>query len=429
MTVNNPGNRSPASATHTLGVPARAAAATVAAASWLEHWALHRLHALLGNPPVRFILWDGAQVPASARQDAIPLLIRDRRTLWQLLVNPELHFGDAYSRGTLEVDGDLSSFFEAVNRSIAGAPRKNRLFRSLQDWRNRARPNTLAGSRSNIHHHYNLGNEFFKLWLDEDLVYTCAYFPSADLTLEQAQRAKMEYVCRKLQLRAGETVIEAGCGWGALARYMARHYGVTVRAYNLSGEQVRHARECAAAEGLQRQVEYIEDDYRNIRGRCDAFVSVGMLEHVGRTNYRTLGGIIDRCLAPAGRGLIHSIARDRACQMNAWIERRIFPGSYPPTLREMMEIFEPWGFSVLDVENLRLHYARTLEHWLARFDARQDKVREQFDETFLRAWRLYLAGSLGSFNTGWLQLFQVVFARSGNNRIPWTREHLYAGRA
>jgi cyclopropane-fatty-acyl-phospholipid synthase len=257
------------------------------------------------------------------------------------------------------------------------------------------------------------------------MVYTSAYFPSPTLDLEQAQRAKMDYVCRKLRLQPGETVIEAGCGWGALARYMAREYGVRVRAYNLAREQISYARQRAAAEGLARQVEYIEDDYRNITGHCDAFVSVGMLEHVGRSNYRTLGGIIDRCLTPKGRGLIHSIARDRPCPMNAWIERRIFPGSYPPTLREMLEIFEPWGFSVLDVENLRLHYAKTLDHWLARFDEHRDEVCTHFDATFFRAWRLYLAGSLAGFTTGWLQLFQVVFARSNNNDIPWTRSQWY----
>jgi cyclopropane-fatty-acyl-phospholipid synthase len=198
-----------------------------------------------------------------------------------------------------------------------------------------------------------------------------------------------------------------------------------VRAYNLASEQIRYARERAAAEGLDRQVEYIEDDYRNITGQCDVFVSVGMLEHVGHAHYRTLGGIIDNCLVPAGRGLIHSIARDRPSPMNAWIERRIFPGAYPPTLHEMTEILEPWGFSILDVENLRLHYARTLEHWLKRFNDREDEVRARFDEDFVRAWRLYLAGSRASFTTGWLQLFQIVFSRTGNNDIPWTRNHLY----
>jgi cyclopropane-fatty-acyl-phospholipid synthase len=200
---------------------------------------------------------------------------------------------------------------------------------------------------------------------------------------------------------------------------------VRVQAYNISREQILYARERAAAEGLDKQVEYIEDDYRNIRGQCDAFVSVGMLEHVGPDNYPTLGGVIDRCLTPQGRGLLHTIGRDQPCPMNAWIERRIFPGAYPPTLREMMAVLEPAGFSVLDVENLRLHYAKTLEHWLARFEDHTEEISALYDEPFVRAWRLYLAGSLTAFLSGWLQLFQVVFTRTGENAIPWSRAHLY----
>jgi cyclopropane-fatty-acyl-phospholipid synthase len=172
-------------------------------------------------------------------------------------------------------------------------------------------------------------------------------------------------------------------------------------------------------------VEYIEDDYRNITGEFDAFVSVGMLEHVGPAHYRVMGQVIDRCLKPQGRGLIHSIGRNRPQQMNAWIERRIFPGAHPPTLREMMEIFEPSGFSVLDIENLRLHYSRTLIAWLDRYEANVDLVREMYDESFVRAWRLYLLGSIAAFNVGALQLFQVVFTRANNNDLPWSRMHVY----
>jgi len=371
------------------------------------------------------VLWNGEELPDYGAQLTRRLHINDRHTLWQLVLNPELNFGDAYTRSALDVEGDLVSFLETVYRSASAADRQLTISRILTRWRNRARPNTKDGARSNIHHHYDLHNDFFQLWLDEEMVYTCAYFPSPTLSLEQAQLAKMDYVCRKLRLQPGETVIEAGCGWGALARPMARQYGVRVRAFNLSHEQVRYAHDRAVAEGLSHQIEYIEDDYRNISSRCDVFVSVGMLEHVGLANYQTLGGIIDQCLAANGRGLIHSIARNQSCYMNAWIKKRIFPGSYPPTLREIMQLFEPWGFSVLDLENLRLHYAKTLEHWLMRFDAHQDRVRDLFDEDFVRAWRLYLAGSLAGFTTGWLQLFQVMFTRPGLNNIAWTRNYLY----
>jgi cyclopropane-fatty-acyl-phospholipid synthase len=210
-----------------------------------------------------------------------------------------------------------------------------------------------------------------------------------------------------------------------LARHMAEHYGVKVRSYNISREQIRYAREQAKARGLDNRIEYVEDDYRNITGTYDAFVSIGMLEHVGRDNFRTLGRVANDCLTDKGRGLIHSIGRNSPDLMNAWIERRIFPGAYPPSLREMMEIFEPYRLSVLDVENLRLHYARTLSHWHDRFEKNANEIEKLYDHAFVRAWRLYLVGSVAAFTTGALQLFQVVFTRERNNEIPASREHLY----
>jgi cyclopropane-fatty-acyl-phospholipid synthase len=293
----------------------------------------------------------------------------------------------------------------------------------------RRRSNTLAGSRENIHHHYDLSNEFYQLWLDRQLTYTCAYFTAPDLSLEEAQVAKMEHVCRKLRLQPEENVVEAGCGWGSLALHMAARYRVNVKAFNISREQMDFAKHRARALGIESRVEFIEDDYRNISGRFDAFVSVGMLEHVGHANYDELGRIIDRCLKSDGRGLMHSIGLVRPARLNAWIERRIFPGAYPPSLREMLEVLEPCGFPVLDVENLRLHYALTLAHWLRRFESVVDRVRAMYDERFVRAWRLYLSGSQAAFNTGEMQLFQVLFGRARNNNIPWTRDYLYQSRA
>jgi cyclopropane-fatty-acyl-phospholipid synthase len=257
------------------------------------------------------------------------------------------------------------------------------------------------------------------------MAYTCAYYPTPDASLDEAQVAKMDHVCRKLRLSPGEAVIEAGCGWGSLALHMARHYGVTVRAFNISGEQISFARDAARRTGLSGRVEFVEDDYRNASGRCDAFVSVGMLEHVGLDNYGELGAVISRCINADGRGLIHTIGRNRPAPMHPWIERRIFPGAYPPSLWEMGAIFEPYDLSVLDVENLRLHYARTLAHWWDAFERSRDQVAAMFDERFVRMWRLYLAGSVTAFRMGQLQLFQVVFAPGRSNALPWTRAHLY----
>lgn len=375
--------------------------------------------------PLRVVLGNGEEITTLPGQPIACVRIRDRWTVLQLLAGNDLAFGDAYSDGRIEVEGDLVQFLVAVFRKQASAGPHGNRGSWLPPWLAWPRVNSLTGSRGNVSHHYDVGNDFYRLWLDDQLVYTCAYFPDPALTLEAAQTAKMDHVCRKLQLRPGQTVIEAGCGWGALARHMARHYGVTVRAFNLSHEQVEYARARAKAEGLDRQVQFVEDDYRNISGECDAFVSVGMLEHVGVSYYRDLGGVIHRCLKPNGLGLIHSIGRNWLFPTSAWIERRIFPGAYIPILREIMGIFEPWNFSVLDVENLRLHYARTLAHWLARFDQAVGRVRDMFDDRFVRSWRLYLASSLAAFSTGWNQLFQILFAHAANNDIPWTRGHVY----
>lgn len=410
-----------------LEQPASAAQPPRPKARAIERWLARQLLRGLGSPPLRIVLPGGEEVAASEAPPVGRVIFRDRATLWKLSVHPTLEFGEAYSAGRLEVEGSLLDVLIAVYRAGAAASKPGKMPAA---WPARVahglESNTLAGSKRHIHHHYDIGNEFYELWLDKELLYTCAYFPTPSTGLEEAQQAKMDLVCRKLWLRPGETVVEAGCGWGALALYMARHYGVSVKAFNVSREQIAYARRRAEAEGFASRVEFIADDYRSITGKYDVFVSVGMLEHVGPNHYHELGQTIDRVLSPAGRGLIHSIGQNCSGRLlNPWIRRRIFPGAYPPGLREIAALLEPWRLSVLDVENLRLHYAQTLRHWLARFDVNEDRVREMFDPAFVRMWRLYLTGSVAAFVAGELQLFQVVFARPQVSPIPWTREALY----
>ncbi|HED13157.1 MAG TPA: class I SAM-dependent methyltransferase [Gammaproteobacteria bacterium] len=389
----------------------------------LDQWLCKRIMAMMGNPPFSFQLWDGCECNAGVKT-TYKVFLADRGALWLLVYDPEFYFGELYSSRRLIIQGDLVGFIELFYRHGHGPGHTwTELWHFL---RHPPRMNSLNGSQKNIHHHYNIGNPFYALWLDTEATqYTCGYYPQADMTLEQAQVAKLHHVARKLRLQPGQTVVEAGSGWGGLARFFAKHYGVKVKAYNISHEQVVFASQKAKEMGLQDQVEYIEDDYRNIDGTFDVFVSVGMLEHVGRKQYKTLGSVVDRCLREEGMGLIHTIGRNKPGLMNSWIEKRIFPGAYPPSLKEMMDIFEPNNFSVLDVENIRLHYAKTLTHWLERFNANEDKIKEMFDADFARAWRLYLAGSLSAFTAAHLQLFQVVFSRELNNTIPWSRSHLY----
>jgi cyclopropane-fatty-acyl-phospholipid synthase len=392
----------------------------------VERRLARRILRAIGGPPIALVLWNGEEIVESAARPVARILLRDRVTFWKVLLDPNLQFGDAYRDGRLEVEGDLIALLETVHRARAAAGRSGSLVpTAMLRWLHRARANTLAGARENIHRHYDIGDDFYRLWLGKELVYSGAYFTEPVMTLDDAQHAKLEYVCRKLWLTPGESVVEIGGGWGALALLMARDYGVTVKSYNISKQQIAFARQRARAEGLDSRVEFVEDDYRNITGQFDALVSLGMLEHVGKAHYREFGRVADRCLGASGRGLIQSIGQDQRSKTNSWIERRIFPGAYPPTLREMTDIFEPPGFSILDVENLRLHYAATLRHWLDRFEASAEQVAAIFDRRFVRAWRLYLAGSCAAFLAGGLQLFQVVFARPGLSTIPWTRSRLY----
>lgn len=386
----------------------------------LDRWTLDRIARPLAGAKLRLQLWDGHGLTLSSGPPVATIHIRDRRTLLRIAIRPELGFGEAYTDGRVEVQGDLVAALEQIARALAHqrTPAPVRLA-----------PNDERRSRHNVHTHYDLGNDFYRLWLDEALLYTCAYYERPDVSLEAAQRAKLEHVCRKLRLRPGQTVVEAGCGWGALALYMAREYGVKVRAYNISTNQLAWAREEARRQGLDDRVTFIDGDYRTIDGSADAFVSVGMLEHVGPDHYDDLGRVIDRVLDPVhGRGLLHFIGRNSPMVLSEWIRRYVFPGAHPPALSEVLPgVFESRQLSILDVENLRLHYALTLKAWLERFEQHVDQIRVMFDERFVRTWRLYLAGSQAAFLAGDMQLFQVTFARPMANDLPWTRRYLYEG--
>jgi cyclopropane-fatty-acyl-phospholipid synthase len=387
-----------------------------------EQWMLKRIGRLATAAGARLKLRNSTEAGLDGDTPTVTLTVRDDRTLLGLMLNPELEFGEAYTDGRIKIEGDLAGFLEALFRRASLETLGSKLASRWLDWVQR---NTLRGSRANIHRHYDLNTEFYKLWLDSRMVYTCAYFANPSLTLEEAQIAKMDYVSRKLQLRPGESVVEAGCGWGSLALHMAREYGARVKGFNISKEQIAFARKEAGKAGLEKQVEFIEDDYRSVSGQYDAFVSVGMLEHVGKSHYSELAAVIGRSLKKSGRGLLHFIGRNRPQPLNVWIRKRIFPGGYPPALREAIEFLEPLNVSVVDVENLREHYAWTLEHWLDRFEKSSRRVAEMFDEEFVRLWRLYLAGSLAGFRSGSMQLFQLLFVGADCKAIPRTRDHLY----
>lgn len=382
-------------------------------------WAHH------GQPAIQIQLWDGSMIGPSERDSVGKLILHNPYRLYHLLAAPSMAMGEGYCRGDIAIEGELTEVLtELLSALMQAHPHPPRppgiVYRWMQRWRH-----TLSSSQLNVHHHYDIGNDFYQLWLDRQMVYTCAYYENPLMTLEQAQLAKFDHVCRKLRLQPGERVVEAGCGWGTFALHMARSYKVQVDAYNISHEQIGYARQKAREEGLEHLVRFIEEDYRNIRGQYDVFVSIGMLEHVGVDQYPKLARLMDRVLSSHGRGLIHTIGRNFPRPLDPWIAKRIFPGAEPPSLRQMFELFEPIGLSILDVENLRLHYARTCQEWLQRFEKHRDEVARMFDEDFVRMWRFYLASSIAAFRTGHLQLFQVLFSRPMVNTLPLTRADIY----
>lgn len=408
--------------------PSRRQAATPAGHGswhWLDGWCLDQIAAALPGAPVLVRLWDGTSRALAADAPVAAVTIHDRATLLRLVAHPTLEFGEAYTHGRLDVQGDLTTLFDATNRAMGRSARRRS---SLARWSHRVVGASLAAARRNIRRHYDLGNDFYRLWLDDAMIYTCAYFEDPAATLEAAQQAKLDYVCRKLRLQPGERVVEAGSGWGALAIHMARHYGVHVRAYNISAAQLAYARERAAAAGVADRVTFVDADYRSIDGTADVFVSVGMLEHVGPRRYDELGAVMGRVLDPdRGRGLLHFIGRPTPMPFNAWTTRHVFPGAYAPTLGEIAApLFERHGLAMLDVEDLRLHYAATLAQWQQRFEAQADRVSAMFDEHFVRLWRMYLATARAGFLSGDLQLFQITFGRARCNETPMTRRALYA---
>ena len=323
-----------------------------------------------------------------------PVAIRfaDAAALRAVVLDPALAVPEMYMEGRLLLDAgnpyELVTLFKTATRpevATFGA-RLHHLRRSITD-APVLRAVGLRSARTNVAHHYDLDERLYRLFLDEDMQYSCAYFQQPDMSLAQAQLAKKRLIAAKLLVRPDARVLDIGCGWGGLALYLARVCGARVTGITLSREQLRVASDRAAAAGLADRIEFRLQDYREVEGRFDNVVSVGMLEHVGAPDYPTFGGVIDRALADSGRGLLHFIGRNQSAPLNAWIRKRIFPGAYAPTLREVFEhVLEPHDLSVLDVENLRLHYAKTLEHWRSRFNGASREVAAMFDTKFVRAW-------------------------------------------
>jgi len=355
--------------------------------------------------------------------------ITQEATLRALCLNPELALGESYMEGTLQIEGDdVEGLLRVLlrNRRRDDLPLWARFYSRLrygaQSW---LRRNTPGLARKYVAHHYDLSDDLYRLFLDEDMQYSCAYFSDPGMSLEDAQRAKKAHIAAKLRIEPGMRVLDIGCGWGGMALTLARDHGAHITGVTLSENQLATARRRAAEAGMERNTEFRLQDYRDISETFDRIVSVGMLEHVGVPFYGTYFAQVANLLERDGLALIHTIGSLAPPGAQAeWITKYIFPGGYIPTLSQLTPAVERSGLWSLDIEVMRFHYAMTLRHWLDRFDANLDTVRQSYDDRFIRMWRYYLIACFMTFEEEQQVVFQFQLGHRGD-AAPLTRDYLH----
>lgn len=357
----------------------------------------------------------------SGEPDATIVLKRPG-VLRRILRHPELELGESYMDGDWD-SPDLRALLHLLHRNIGSARSSPWLRRLLALLRY---SNGLVRSRRNVAAHYDLDEPLFRAFLDREMHYSCAYFVSPEVTLEQAQQAKADLIGGKLLLQPGQEVLDIGCGWGSLAMHLAQRFGVRVTGLTLSAEQHRVASAEAQRRGLDGQVDFRLEDYREHSGQYDRVVSVGMFEHVGLRAYQRYFEVVRDRLRADGVALVHTIGRagPPALKTNPWIERHIFPGGYIPSASEVLGPIEGSGLVLCDLEVWRRHYAHTLRHWLQRFQAQRSQFEASKGERFCRMWEFYLAACESAFATGQLEVFHFQLGRH-QDAVPLTRDYLY----
>ncbi len=360
--------------------------------------------------------------------------LHDKSLYRKLFFNPELHAGEAYMDGRLTFDGSgLRAFLVlfSVNRlSIGGYPLQKVLRRVSKSLRGFQQANPAGKAQANVQHHYDLGNELYGLFLDDDMQYSCAYFVEPDDTLEQAQRNKQRLLAAKLELRPGLKILDIGSGWGGLALYLAAMQDdVEVLGVTLSQEQFELSNRRAKEAGLADRVRFELLDYRDVQGKFDRIVSVGMFEHVGVKYYPDFFAKVNSLLDEDGVCVLHSIGHmSPPGTASPWLRKYIFPGAYSPALSEVFEVVEQHQLWVTDLEFLRMHYADTLKEWHARFERNREQIANLYDERFCRMWEFYLISAEMMFRTGSQLVFHMQLAHK-RDAAPLTRDYVSARQA
>lgn len=345
-----------------------------------------------------------------------------------LFFNPELKAGEAYMDGTLKIEEgtlrDLLTIYALNRTNLRTHPLQQTIRRASRSLRKIYQRNPAARSRKNVAHHYDLSAELYRLFLDEDLNYSCAYYMSPNDTLEQAQQNKLRHIASKLDLKPGQKILDIGSGWGGMALYLAAHADVDVTGVTLSVEQQQLATERAKQRGLSDRVRFELRDYRDVTGSFDRIVSVGMFEHVGVGHFDAFFAKIHDLLTPDGVALLHSIGRKGGPgSTGAWIRKYIFPGGYSPALSETLAAIERQQLWVTDIEILRMHYALTLKEWDNRFQQNRAKIQALYDERFCRMWEFYLIVSEFSFRYGKHMNFQIQMTKTVD-ATPLVRDYM-----
>jgi cyclopropane-fatty-acyl-phospholipid synthase len=380
--------------------------------------------------PLAIELWNGKRYQLSG--DApVTLRIPGAGALKYFVGADLAKLGEAYVEGHIDVEGPIREVLRAAEglSRFLGGDKKGRRPRLLN-------LHTKSRDARAIQYHYDVSNEFYALFLDREMVYSCAYFRTGDEDIHTAQAQKLDHICRKLRLEPGDRLLDIGCGWGALVRFAAKHYGVDATGITLSRNQHKLANERIAAEGLGERCRVLLQDYRDVPGEgvFDKISSVGMFEHVGLKNLPVYFGVIHRLLKDGGIAMNHGITSidpdSRAVGLGGgeFIGKYVFPHGELPHISLALREMSAAGLEVMDVETLRLHYAKTLWHWSARLEASLEEARKHTDEKRVRIWRTYLAGCAHAFEKRWVTIQQVVVTKAHDPRaspLPLTREHLY----
>ncbi|MDB5933575.1 MAG: cyclopropane-fatty-acyl-phospholipid synthase [Massilia sp.] len=397
----------------------------------LSHWS----EAIRARPalPLRVILWNGQQLDFSQEPPRVTIRV-PRPSALRYLLSPSLYnLGSAYVEGAIDVSGraaDMIAVVSALAATSGDAPR-GLIARAMDALGSR---HTRQQDAEAIRYHYDVSNEFYGAWLDPWLVYSCAYFETGTEDLATAQMKKIDHILAKIDLRPGQSLLDIGCGWGALVIRAAQRFGARCVGVTLSENQARLAREQVERAGLSHLVEIRLQDYRDVTGPFDRITSVGMFEHVGVQHLAEYFGRINALLAPGGVVMNHGItttdvaARGTPYGGGRFIEEYVFPHGELAHLGTVIHSMQEGGLEVRDVENLRRHYARTCAIWTENFEANADRIRQLTDAKRFRIWHVYLAGCTYAFEHDWISLYQVVCSKAGQepSTIPWSRRYMYA---